>query len=367
MAFNFRQLKNLDWSLLLVATFLVLTGLSVIYSITPGQSVPDYTLLNKQIIFFVIGLFLFLIFLFLDYRLIGSVGWFFYGISVLALVLVLFLGPSIHGTRSWFRFLGFTFQPIELAKVGVVIFLAKFLSNRATNRLRLKDFILSFIIILIPIVLVLTQPDLGSALIFIITWLIIVWFSGLQKKHLYLVLLTIIIISTLSWFFILAPYQKDRILNFIDSNRDLFGAGYNVRQSIIAIGSGGLLGRGLGLGTQSQLHFLPETEADFIFASLAEELGFLGCMFILVLYSLFFLRFYKAIRLSRDDFSLLLVLGFLSIFFFQVAVNIGMSLGLLPVTGLPLPFISSGGSFLIISFIMLGIIQSLIVRNKGVV
>ncbi|MFH1457210.1 MAG: rod shape-determining protein RodA [Patescibacteria group bacterium] len=367
MVLNLRQLKNLDWSLPLVATLLVLVGLSVIYSVTLSQTEPDYTLLNKQIVFFVVGFILFLVFMFLDYRTIGSVSWFVYVLSVLTLALVLFWGPSIHGTRSWFRFLGFTFQPVEFAKVGFVLFLAKFLSGRIASSLCLKDFVVSFAIVSVPVILVLIQPDFGSALIFIITWFFMIWFSGLKNRHVYFMLLIILIVSTLSWFFILAPYQKDRILNFIDPGRDLLGAGYNVHQSIIAVGSGGLVGRGLGLGTQSQLHFLPEIEADFIFASLAEELGFFGCMFLLILFGLFFLRFYRAFSVSRDNFSQLVVLGFLSIFFLQVAVNIGMSLGLLPVTGLPLPFISSGGSFLIMSFVMLGIVESIILRNKGVV
>jgi rod shape determining protein RodA len=218
-----------------------------------------------------------------------------------------------------------------------------------------------------PGALVLLQPDLGSVLILFMTWIVMVWLAGLNKRYLYFIFLILIAVSAFSWFFVLAPYQKDRVLNFIDSSRDPLDAGYNVRQSIIAVGSGGLIGRGLGLGTQSQLHFLPETQADFIFASLAEEFGFIGCIFILILYGLFFFRFYRAVRISRDNFSQLLTAGFLSIFFFQVAVNIGMSLGLLPVTGLPLPFISSGGSFLIMSFIMLGIVESLIIRNKGVV
>jgi rod shape determining protein RodA len=175
------------------------------------------------------------------------------------------------------------------------------------------------------------------------------------------------IIASASWFFVLQNYQKERFLNFLNSNRDPLNVGYNVRQSIIAVGSGGFLGRGLGFGPQSQLRFLPETSADFIFASLAEELGFWGVFLVVGLYGIFFWRLYQAVKLARDNFFTLLILGIAAMFLFQFFINIGMAIGLLPVTGLPLPFISSGGTFLIISLITVGIVESMIMRNKGVV
>jgi rod shape determining protein RodA len=366
MVFNLPQIKNFDWSLLIVATLLVLVGLSVIYSVTLSQAQPDYTLLNKQIIFSLVGLFLFFVFAFFDYRIIGSVAWIIYSISLLILVLVLFFGTAFHGTKGWFEIFGFTFQPVEFAKLGVIIFLAKFLSSRVSDKIHTKNIISSLILIFIPVTLVLLQPDLGSSIVLLACWLVMLWFSGLEKKKVIIMFFILLLIFIASWFVVLEDYQKERVLNFVDPGRDPLGQGYNVRQSIIAVGSGGLVGRGLGLGPQSQLRFLPETEADFIFASLAEELGLVGCLFVLILYSLFLFRFYRAVKIARDNFSQLLVLGVLTLFCVQIFINIGMSIGLLPVTGLPLPFISSGGSFLIISFIFLGIIESIMIKNKGV-
>ena len=212
-------------------------------------------------------------------------------------------------------------------------------------------------------VLILIQPDFGSMAVIFSVWLLMLLLMGIKKKHAIVFLLIILILSAISWQFLLHDYQQSRILTFISPNTDPLGAGYNVRQSMIAIGSGGIWGRGLGLGTQSQLHFLPISEADFIFASISEELGFVGAFVIFVLYLIFFYRLFKILKDIKDDFGLFLVFGLSAMFFVQVIINIGMCVGVLPVTGLPLPFVSYGGSFLVISLISIGIIQSVKMRS----
>jgi rod shape determining protein RodA len=364
--FNF-SLKNFDWTLLVAVILLSCVGLAIIYSVTLSQEQKDYSLLVKQVIFFVVGVVLLFIFSFFDYRTLGSLSWPLYFLSLLLLVAVLFLGTVTHGTRGWFKILGLSFQPVELTKLVMIVFMARFLAGRVAEKFSLKNILWSFGWLIAPVVLILLQPDLGSALIIFALWLLLVWFSGLNKKYFIVLLVILLFAAAVSWNFVLRDYQQERFLNFFNSARDPLGEGYNVRQSIIAVGSGEILGRGLGFGTQSQLRFLPETSADFIFASLAEELGFLGAGIILILYLLFFWRLYQAVKLARDNFSVLLVLGIGAMFFLQVVINIGMATGLLPVTGLPLPFISSGGTFLIVSLISVGVVESVIVHNKGVV
>ncbi|MDD5289648.1 MAG: rod shape-determining protein RodA [Patescibacteria group bacterium] len=362
------SLKNFDWSFFAVTVLLICVGLTMIYSVTLSQEVPDYSLLWKQAIFFAIGLILLFVFTSFDYRTLGSLSWLIYFLSLFLLLAVLFFGTTIHGTRGWFNFFGLSFQPVELAKLTMIIFLAKFFSNRMSrDRLALKTIFSSIFLLIAPIALIMLQPDFGSALIIFAGWLLMVWFAGLSRKHALILIILLIIIASISWLFVLQDYQKERFLNFLNSNRDPLNEGYNVRQSIIAVGSGGFLGRGLGFGPQSQLRFLPETSADFIFASLAEELGFWGVLLVVGLYGIFFWRLYQAVKLARDNFSTLLILGISAMFLFQFFINIGMAVGLLPVTGLPLPFISSGGTFLIISLITVGIVESMIMRNKGVV
>lgn len=367
MIFNLSRLKNFDWSLLLIITLLVCMGLAVIYSVTLSQEKPDYGLLNKQIIFFVLGFMLLFVFAFFDYRVLGSLSLIIYVFSLLLLLAVLFFGSTFKGTQGWFSLFGFGFQPVEFAKLALIIFLAKILSGNSEDCLSLKFMLLTLLLTVLPVSLVILQPDFGSAMVLLFCAVALLWFAGLPKKYLYILFTVLITALIVSWFFFMMPYQKERIMTFLNPLRDPLDQGYNVRQSIIAIGSGEFLGRGLGLGPQSQLKFLPETSADFIFASLGEELGFVGVFLIFGLYFLFLWRTYKIIKITRDNFSMLLVLGITSMFFLQIIINIGMALGLLPVTGLPLPFISSGGSFLIISFVAVGILESVLMRNKGVI
>ncbi len=361
---NFTHFKRIDWTVLIPVALLVFLGLSTLYTITLNVENPDMTLFNKQVIFSISGFILLFLFSFLDYRRLKSYAIAFYILACLSLILVLFFGTTIRGTTGWFTFFGFGLQPVEFAKFVLVIVLAYFYESKQ-NKLSWKSmFLYSGLITLVPVFLALLQPDFGSAFILIIIWFSFFAITKMKKKYLFFLIIGFVILSIFIWHFVLIDYQKDRILTFIDPMRDPLGKGYNVRQSIIATGSGGLIGRGLGLGTQSQLHFLPEIETDFIFSSICETLGFLGATLMIILYAILFLRLIFIIKKTRDYFGIFIIFGFGIIFFSQTLINMGMNIGIFPVTGLPLPFVSYGGSFLLMCLVSVGLIQSAITHQK---
>jgi rod shape determining protein RodA len=248
----------------------------------------------------------------------------------------------------------------------MVIITAKFLDQSGEKLKSFRYVILSGIYVAIPVFLILIEPDLGSALVVFFTWFAMLLFSRMNKKHLVSLVGVILLIAVIGWFFVLAPYQKNRVYTFINPSTDPLGSGYNVLQSIIAVGSGGFLGRGVGRGFQSQLKFLPERQTDFIFASTAEELGLLGSLFILAMFGTLLYRMIKTVQRSRDNFGMYLSLGIFFMLLIQVLINVGMNVGILPVTGIPLPFLSYGGSSLITTFAALGLAQSIVARQKAV-
>ena len=359
----FNLIKQYDWWMIGLVFLLVIIGMVIIYSIGANAEISDLNRFNKQIIFFAIGLILLVAFSLLDFRLLSSYAYIFYGLAFLLLVGLLIFGTTIRGTTGWFVVGGISIQPVEFVKLLFVIFMARFFSDKALEMNQWKNILLSAIFTGILVGLVILQPDLGSALIFLAIWLGLLVLQKIRWYKLLIIFLVLLLIGTSSWFFVLEDYQKERITTFIDPAQDPLGTGYNVTQSIIAVGSGKIVGRGLGLGPQSQLEFLPESEADFIFAVIAEELGFLGASFILFLFGFLFFRIWKIIKLASDDFGVMLASGILIIFFVQTLINIGMNLGLMPVTGLPLPFISAGGSSLITSLALIGILESIRIRS----
>jgi rod shape determining protein RodA len=360
----FKNVKNIDWLLMVAIFLLICFGLTSLYSLTLGQADKNFNFLSKQIIFSVIGLALIFIIATFDYRWWQSLSGWFYAAAVVLLILVLFLGQNLKGATGWFVWNIFSFQPVEFAKLAVIIFLARCFSQWSLERYQLKLWLKSFLVILPVCILLLLQPDFGSMAVIFGIWFGMLWLAGINKKHILIFLLILVLISALGWQFILHDYQKNRLLTFLNPQLDPLGIGYNTRQSMVAIGAGGFLGRGLSLGTQSQLHFLPISEADFIFAALAEELGFVGVLFIFILYLILFYALFKIMRKAKDNFSLLTVFGFNLMFFIHLVINVGMTIGFLPVTGLPLPFVSYGGSFLLISLIGIGIIQSIKLRQN---
>lgn len=360
----FNLIKQYDWWIFGFVLILITFSLVIIYSIGTNAETPDLSRFNKQLIFFGIGLAGMVFFSLLDYRTLSSYAYVFYVAGFIILALLLIFGTTIRGTTGWFVVGGVSIQPVEFVKLLFVVFMARFFSDKALDMDQWKNIGLSAAFCGGMVGLVMLQPDLGSALIFISVWLGLLLMQKVKWYKILIIFLILAMVAMSGWLFFLEDYQKQRIMTFIDPAQDPLGTGYNVTQSIIAVGSGRLLGRGLGLGPQSQLEFLPESEADFIFAVIAEELGFLGAGFILILFCFLLYRVWRIIRGATDDFAVMLGTGIFIIFLTQILINIGMNLGVMPVTGLPLPFVSAGGSSLLVSFCLVGIMQSIRIREN---
>jgi rod shape determining protein RodA len=278
--------------------------------------------------------------------------------------LVLVLGRTKLGSTRWIDFGFFNFQPSEIFKIILVLSLSHFLVRK--EEISTIDFLIYLGMIALPVILVLLEPDLGTALIYVIIGIFL--FLACRTREIYLLFsgLLIAILMPIFWFFILRPYQRERILTFLDPQHDPFGSGYNVLQSTISVGSGGWLGRGLGHGLQSQLNFLPIAHTDFIFASLAEELGFIGAGLLLILFLVLIFRLVSIGVLAKDALGRYIAFGVAVMILFQVLINVGMNIGIMPVTGIPLPLISHGGSSLFSTMIALGIVGSIFIRRKTI-
>ena len=360
----FRRFRSADWFFHLAVFALVLFGLTAIYSVTLSQQDGTFLALKKQLVAAAIGLALFLVVARSNYRLLRGYAPLLYVVGIISLVAVLIFGQSIRGTTGWFALGPVNFQPVEFMKLALVVALASYFSRRSCKDIGLKELIISGLITFLPVSLVLMQPDLGSASMLIGTWIVLMFFVGLPKRLAIALGIIAVIVSIVSWQFLFLDYQKARISSFMDPSVDPLGQGYNVRQAIIAVGAGGVFGRGLGFGSQSQLKFLPESQTDFIFAVIAEELGFLGVALIIAAFGLLFSRIYHHASNTRDDFTSLLMLGIVGLLMVQFIVNVGMNLGMLPVTGVGLPLVSYGGSSLVFMLLMLGIVESAILRGR---
>ncbi|HBR80953.1 MAG: Rod shape-determining protein RodA [Candidatus Uhrbacteria bacterium GW2011_GWE2_45_35] len=355
--------RRVDARLVLAMLVLISLGFSAIYSITLSQNGQSFLLVQKQLIALFVGLVLVFLIIWSNYRWTRSFALPIYILANLLLIAVLFFGESIRGTMGWFPVFGFHFQPVEFAKLGVIVALARYFSDYRSEDFGWKNIFISGLIVGLPTALTLLQPDLGSALLLLSVWVGLLFFAGLKVKH-FLVLGFLGSLSVIfAWFFLFVDYQKSRIMSFVNPGSDPMGEGYNVRQAIIAIGSGGWFGRGLGFGSQSQLKFVPESQTDFIFAVIAEEFGLLGSVLLCGAFYLLLRRIFRHAFLTRDDFTSFLLTGIGSLFLFSFLVNVGMSLGLMPVTGIALPLVSYGGSALIIALILLGIAQSVAVHD----
>lgn len=370
--------KHFDYPLLITIFLLLSLSLIIQYSLSAASGDLFFT---KQFFFILFGLVLFFLVSLLDYRTLGSYAYIFYLLILIFLLGVLFFGQTFRGTRGWFflPFLDIYFQPVEIAKLALIIVLAKFWSERDPSTFGLKT-TLGVILLFLPLlILAFAQPDFGSAFLLIILGLGMLFiFSGFlpfwgRKAYVYetpvpfrpilgiiLGFLLIFALAFLSWSFLLKDYQKERVFTYLNPRRDPSGRGYQITQATIAIGSGGFFGRGLGLGPQSQLHFLPEARTDFVFSVLGEELGFLGLLFLLGLYIFLFYHIFQIAKSTYDNFGLFLVLGIALLFLSQIFINISVNLGLLPITGISLPFLSYGGSALVVNLIATGILQSVV-------
>jgi len=354
-----KVIKRIDWLLVVFIIPIIAAGLVTMKSFAPLEDGGNF--FSKQIIWVLLALAIFFIFSFIDFRFLKRTNilvFLFLFVSFLLLVLIV-LGNISNGARSWFDFGLFFFQPVDVMKLVLVLVLAKYFSRRHVEIRDIKHIFISGFYALFPLILVLFQPDFGSAMIIFFIWLGMVLVSGISKAHLFAVFVSGLLIFTAFWFFVFAPYQKARIYTFINPLADIHKTGYNVFQSTIAVGSGQLLGKGLGFGTQSRLKFLPVPQSDFIFAAFAEEWGFVGCSLILLFYCLVIWRILYFASLGASNFEILFGMGIAIFFMSHILINIGMNLGLLPVTGIPLPFMSYGGSHLLTEFAGLGILMGM--------
>jgi len=354
-----KVLKRIDWMLLLFIAPIVAAGLVTMKSFVQGEDAGNF--FNKQIIWAILAVAIFFIFSFIDFRFLKrtDVIVFVFLATSFLLIALFVLGKVSHGAQSWFSFGSFSFQPADIMKLVLVLILAKYFSRRHVEIRNIKHIFISGFYALIPFVLVLLQPDFGSAMVIFFIWLGMVLVSGISKTHLLVVFLGGVLLFVVAWVFLFAPYQKDRISNFLNPLADIHGSGYNAFQSTIAVGSGQIMGKGLGFGTQSRLQFLPEYETDFVFAAFAEEWGFIGSALILLLFGLVMWRVLYYATMGASNFEMLFGMGVAILLMSHILINIGMNLGLMPVTGIPLPFMSYGGSHLITEFMALGILMSM--------
>lgn len=357
-----RIVKNVDWVLVAFMIPILLAG---VVTMSSFSEVTSYFI--KQSMWIGIAFVIFFLLAGIDAQVFKKtntlVGLFLAGIAVLLIVFV--LGHTAKGATSWLSFGGFSLQPADPMKLILILVLAKYLSRRHIEIANLKHIFITGAYFFVPFLLVFFQPDLGSALIFGAIWLGIMLVSGISKKHL-AVLFSIGLISFAGlWLFALKPYQKARIENFINPMNDIRKTGYNVYQSVIAVGSGQVLGKGVGYGTQSRLNFLPEYKTDFIFAAFAEEWGFIGAAIIILCYAIVVWRILRIGEFGSSNFEILYTLGVSIFFMSHIIINMGMNIGIMPVTGIALPFMSYGGSHLLTEFACLGILMSMRGYNRS--
>ena len=358
--------RNFDWILFAAVALIVALGVVMVYSAT-GAFIDFNDLINdyavRQLIYAIVGLIAFGILTQVDYLVFARWRWVIYAAMIALLGIIFAIGQITHGAQRWIDFGSFQFQPSEIAKLMMVLVLAKFLADHEHDMSRWRNLALSFVVVALPALLVFLEPDLGTALIFLFSWAVMIVGAGISWRQIgALVGLTIILLPII-WFN-LQSYQQQRVLTFLDPSSDPLGAGYNVRQAQIAIGTGGLWGRGIGAGIQSQLRFLRIRHADFIFSVIGEELGYWGSFFFFLLYVVILQRMLRAADLSRTAYGRNVAIGFAAALFFQTFVNIGMNIGLMPVTGIPMPYVSAGGTSLVSLMLMQGIVESIRMRQK---
>jgi rod shape determining protein RodA len=360
--------REFDFVLLLAAVSLTAYGALLIYSgsLTTYGS-PEQALthpVSRQIAFGAVGLVAMLALSRLDYRAFGPLSLALYVASLSALLFVLVVGSSAYGSRRWIPVAGTEVQPSEIAKVCTVIMLAKYFSDNEERMDSLRVFVTSMLIAAVPAGLVLVEPDLGSAMVFGIIWLAMVIIAGARPAHLAGLFAAVVALLPGAVWAIAHDYQKERISVWLDPNKDPLGKGFNILQAEISIGSGGLFGKGLTHGTQTQLDYLRTQTTDYVFSVGAEELGFFGAMILFGLFAIVLFRCLRVAGLSDDAFGRLIAVGVMSFILFQVFINVGVNIRLVPVTGVPLPLVSQGGSSLITILASLGILQSILGHRR---
>lgn len=352
---------SFDWLLAVLTLLLLGLGLVMIRSATSsigssGLPLHEWPVV-RQSAFAVIGLAALVAASLVNYRVWGALRWVLYVAMLAGLVAVLLVGRVFFGAQSWFDLQGFILQPSELCKIVLIIVLARYFAGHEAHLRQGLGVLVSLLLTLPLVALVYIQPDMGTAVVLVSIWLGMLFVAGIRLRHLLLLGFAALLLAPVLWA-IMQPHMRERVLMFLNPHTDPLKKDYNVIQALISVGSGGLWGKGLGQGTQNQLFFLRVRHTDFIFAVLAEELGFVGAMLLLTLFAGLLMRILRTANQAGDAFGRLLASGVATMIFVHAAINIGFHVGLLPVTGLPLPLISYGGSSLITTLIGLGLVES---------
>ena len=356
--------KNVEWWILICTVILLTIGLVALFSATQNSNYEEF---KKQIIWIAISIPIMLVFIFVDYELLSKISPIIYGLSIISLIAVLFTTP-INGATSWFNIGPFSFQPAEFAKVAVVLFISNIITKlQQKGREEINEFWKIGIILIaigIPTILIIKQPDYGTSLAFLAALVFMLYTAGIDKKYIITAVLLVVILVPLAYFFILPEHAKARIDVYLNPNLDPRGDGYNIIQSKLAIGAGQIFGMGLFKGNQTQLGYLYPKTTDFIFAVISEEMGFVVAGVIIVLYVILIVKSIQVAKTAKDDLGSYIAIGIVGILFFHMLENIGMTMGLLPITGIPLPFVSYGGSSMLTNLILIAILLNISARRK---
>jgi len=359
-----RLLTNIDWMLVGLVLAVCLLGILNIYSATTPYRIVATPYYIKQIYWLLVGMFIALMTCMVDYHILEDFAYWFYGVVIILLVAVLVIGRTSMGATRWLNLGLFNVQPSELMKIVIIITFARFFSNfQSIGGLTVRDMLFPLGLLTVPVLLIMKQPDLGTAILVILIALSMSVYRGLRWSTLVTFALVTVPVAWLGWSHFLRPYQKNRILDFLNPERSRLGSGYHIIQSKIAVGSGGFIGKGFVKGTQSQLRFLPEQHTDFAFSVFAEEWGFVGCLVLILLYLSLVLWGLNIARRCNDSFGALLAVGVTSMLFWHIVINMGMVIGMFPVVGVPMPFFSYGGTSMITTMVGIGILQNISMRR----
>ncbi len=366
---TFRGWDRFDYVLVIAALALVAYGLALIYSGSISTGEGSFRSINspvtKQIVFAIAGVAGMLIVSRIDYHYFIHYAWILYALSVLSLIAILFIGTEAGGSTRWFDLGPIQVQPSEFAKLATIFALARFFSDHGGDAREVKALFISLAIVIPSVILVFVEPDLGTSVVFLGIWLGVVLVAGVSRRHLLILMATGIAILPFAWTFALADYQVERFDVLVNPEQDPLDAGYNVIQSQIAVGSGGMFGKGLTNGEQTNLGYLKVPTKDFIFSVLGEELGFVGAMGLFLLFIILLFRGIRAAEIAGDPAGQLIAVGIVLLILTQTFINVAVNVSLFPVTGIPLPFVSQGGSSLVSLFGSLGVLQSIVMRHRA--
>lgn len=359
-----KMFKNMEWWVLISAVLLSIVGFVALYSATREN---DFGYLRKQIIWFVVSIIIMIIVIFIDYNTLLKMSPIFYGISIVLLIAVLFT-KKINGASSWFNIGIFSLQPGEVAKIAVIMFTTWIIVKiQEKDKSEINNFIKLMIVmltVLVPVGLIVLQPDYGTATAYLVAMILMLFISGINKRYIFTAILGIIIALPLLYFFVLPAHAKTRIDVFLNPESDPKGSGYNVLQSKMAIGAGELTGMGLLNGNQTQLGYLSPKTTDFIYSVIGEEMGFIVAGVVIFSYIMLITKSIYIAKTAKDDAGAYIAIGITGVFLFHMTENIGMTMGLLPITGVPLLFVSYGGSSMITSFIFIGLLLNISGKRK---